>query len=50
MDVAARLEARVSPGADSFLGARTLEGGVDGDEVYSFAWLAYGVGGVAIRF
>ena len=50
VDVAARLEARVSPGVDLFLGARTLEGGVDGDEVYSFAWLAYGVGGVSLRF
>ncbi len=50
VDVAARVEANVSPGVDLFLGARTLEGGVDGDEVYSFAWLAYGVGGVSIRF
>ena len=50
VDVAARLEANVSPGVDLFLGARTLEGGVDGDEVYSFAWLAYGVGGVSLRF
>lgn len=50
VDVAARLEASVSPGVDVFLGARTLEGGVDGDEVYSFAWLTYGVGGVSFRF
>ena len=50
VDVAARVEANVSPAVDLFLGARTLEGGVDGDEVYSFAWLAYGVGGVSIRF
>lgn len=50
VDVAARLEANVSPGVDLYLGARTLEGGVDGDEVYSFAWLAYGVGGISLRF
>ncbi|MHB8800076.1 MAG: porin family protein [Thermoanaerobaculia bacterium] len=50
VDVAARLEAKVSPGVDLFLGARTLEGGVDGDEVYSFAWIAYGVGGVSLGF
>lgn len=49
-DVAARLEAKVSPRVNVFLGARTLEGGVDGDEVYSFAWLAYGVGGISLRF
>ncbi len=49
-DVALRLEAKVSPGVDLFVGARTLEGGADNDEVYSFAWFAYAVGGVAIRF
>jgi hypothetical protein len=50
VDASVRLEAKVSPGVDLFLGARTLEGGVDGEEVYSFAWLAYGVGGVSLRF
>lgn len=49
-DVALRLEAKVSPTVDLFVGARTLEGGADNDEVYSFAWLAYAVGGVSIRF
>lgn len=49
-DVSLRLEARVSPAVDLFIGARTLEGGADNDEVYSFAWFAYAVGGVAIRF
>jgi len=49
-DVALRLEAKVSPKVDLFVGARTLEGGADNDEVYSFAWFAYAVGGVAIRF
>ena len=49
-DVALRLEAKVSPTVDLFVGARTLEGGADNDEVYSFAWFAYAVGGVAIRF
>lgn len=49
-DVALRLEAKVSPKVDLFVGARTLEGGADNDEVYSFAWFTYAVGGVAIRF
>lgn len=49
-DVALRLEAKVSPTVDLFVGARTLEGGADNDEVYSFAWFAYAVGGVSIRF
>lgn len=49
-DVALRLEAKVSPKVDLFVGARTLEGGADNDEVYSFAWFAYAVGGVAVRF
>ncbi len=49
-DVALRLEAKVSPRVDLFVGARTLEGGADNDEVYSFAWFAYAVGGVSFRF
>jgi hypothetical protein len=49
-DVALRLEAKVSPKVDLFVGARTLEGGADNDEVYSFAWFAYAIGGVAFRF
>lgn len=49
-DVALRLEAKVSPKVDLFVGARTLEGGADNDEVTSFAWFAYAVGGVAVRF
>jgi hypothetical protein len=49
-DVALRLEAKVSPKVDLFVGARTLEGGADNDEVYSFAWFTYAVGGVAIKF
>jgi hypothetical protein len=49
-DVALRLEAKVSPNVDLFVGARTLEGGADNDEVYSFAWFAYAVGGVSVRF
>ncbi len=49
-DVALRLEAKVSPTVDLFVGARTLEGGADNDEVYSFAWFAYAVGGVSFRF
>lgn len=48
-DVALRLEAKVSPKVDLFVGARTLEGGADNDEVYSFAWFAYAMGGVSIR-
>lgn len=49
-DVSLRLEARVSPKVDVFAGVRTLEGGADNDEVYSFAWFTYAVGGVAVRF
>lgn len=49
-DVGLRLEAKVSPKVDLFVGARTLEGGADNDEVYSFAWFAYAIGGVSIRF
>lgn len=49
-DVSLRLEARLSDRVDVFAGARTLEGGADNDEVYSFAWFAYAVGGVTIRF
>ncbi|MCL4806808.1 MAG: hypothetical protein KJ062_03280 [Thermoanaerobaculia bacterium] len=49
-DVALRLEAKVSPKVDLFVGARTLEGGADNDEVYSFAWFAYAVGGISFRF
>ena len=49
-DVALRLEAKVSPKVDVFVGARTLEGGADNDEVYSFAWFTYAVGGVSFRF
>lgn len=49
-DVALRFEAKVSPKVDLFVGARTLEGGADNDEVYSFAWFAYAVGGVSFRF
>ncbi len=49
-DVALRLEARLSPKVDVFAGVRTLEGGADNDEVYSFAWFTYAIGGVAIRF
>ena len=49
-DVALRLEAKVSPKVDLFVGARTLEGGADNDEVYSFATFVYAVGGVSFRF
>jgi hypothetical protein len=49
-DVALRLEKKVSPKVDLFVGARTLEGGADNEEVYSFAWFAYAIGGVAFRF
>jgi hypothetical protein len=49
-DVALRLEAKVSPKVDVFVGARTLEGGADNDEVYSFAWFTYAVAGVSFRF
>ena len=45
-----RLEARVSPNVDVFAGIRTLEGGADNAEVYSFAWFTYAIGGVAVRF
>jgi hypothetical protein len=32
------------------LGYRTLEGGADNDEVYTFAWLHYAVAGVDLKF
>lgn len=49
-DIALRLEARVSPKVDVFAGVRTLEGGADNDEVYSFAWFTTAIGGVSFRF
>jgi len=38
------------PGMDLRLGYRTVEGGADNDEVYSFAWLHYVVAGLALTF
>ena len=37
-------------GLEIRVGYRTVEGGADNDEVYSFAWFAYAVGGVSFRF
>nr|HMR10737.1 hypothetical protein [Polyangiaceae bacterium] len=36
-------------GVDLYAGYRTLEGGAENDEVYSFAWLHYGALGVRLR-
>jgi len=38
------------PGMDLRLGYRTVEGGADNDEVYSFAWLHSVVAGLALTF
>lgn len=36
-------------GVDFYAGYRTLEGGAENDEVYSFAWLHYGALGLRVR-
>ena len=49
-DVALLVGWNVTPAVQLRAGYRTVEGGADGGgDVYSFAWLHYGVAGVAIR-
>jgi hypothetical protein len=48
-DVLLALTWALSPKAELYAGYRTLEGGSDIDEVYTFAWLHYGVLGLSFR-
>lgn len=50
IDAALKLGYRVTPRVLISGGYRTLEGGADVDEVYSFAWLHYAVASVAVRW
>lgn len=50
IDAALKLGYRASPRVLISGGYRTLEGGADVDEVYSFAWLHYAVASVAVRW
>ncbi len=38
------------PGTELYLGYRTVEGGADNDEVYSFAWVHYAAVGLKLTF
>ncbi len=38
------------PGVELRVGSRTLEGGADNDQVYSFAWFHYAVAAVGLTF
>jgi len=49
-DLALKLGYDLTPAAQLRLGYRTVEGGADVDEVYSFAWLHYAVASVSLRF
>jgi hypothetical protein len=49
-DLGVRVEYALTPSWDAYAGYRTLEGGVDNDDVYNFAWFNYAVVGVARRF
>ncbi|GAB4453826.1 MAG: hypothetical protein OHK0029_07400 [Armatimonadaceae bacterium] len=40
----------INPRWQVFAGYRTLEGGVDNEEVYNFTWFNYAVAGIAARF
>jgi hypothetical protein len=49
-DLALLVGWNVTPAVQLRAGYRTVEGGSDGGgDVYSFAWLHYGVAGIAIR-
>ncbi len=48
-DVLVALTWAARDGVDLYAGYRTLEGGADNDEVYSFAWLHYGALGLRVR-
>jgi hypothetical protein len=49
-DAAVKFGYDVTPEWQVQVGYRTLEGGADNDRVYSFAWLNYGLLGVAYRY
>jgi len=49
-DVALKLGWNLRPDLAWEIGYRTVEGGADVDEVYSFAWLHYVVAGVRVEF
>jgi hypothetical protein len=49
VDLALKLGRRLGDGVHAELGYRTVEGGADVEEVYSFAWLHYAVAGVRIE-
>lgn len=49
-DVSLKGRYQISSGTSLALGYRTLEGGADNDEVYTFAWLHYAVASVTYRF
>ncbi len=49
-DVALKLGWQIAPKVAWELGYRTVEGGADVDEVYSFAWLHYAVTSVRLNF
>ena len=50
IDAALKVHYQISPRWDVSVGYRTLEGGADNDEVYTFAWLHYAVVSVGFRF
>ena len=49
-DLALKLGRRLGDGLAAEIGYRTVEGGADVDEVYSFAWLHYVTGGFSAEF
>lgn len=49
-DAALKLNADIGESWSVSVGYRTLEGGADVDEVYSFAWIHYAVSSISYRF
>ena len=49
-DVAARAERDFANGWYGHIGLRTLEGGADNDDVYTFAWVHFATLGIGYRF
>lgn len=49
-DIGAQLNYRLSDRQDLYLGLRTLEGGVDNERVYNFAWVNFVTIGITTRF
>ena len=50
LDVALKVRYDFTPHWHASLGYRTLEGGADNDEVYTFAWLHYALAEVGYQF